>query len=115
MITALTESLVQPLDTEEPSPGPKQKPETESLIIQSMETEEPSPESKYKPESLIQPMEVEEPGPEPKCKSEPEPLLEVKQEDIEQEVDQQLGSSPSALRQVFDGVSDDESFQGFLD
>lgn len=73
MIQALTEALVQPVDSSEPPPDPE--PQLELLLL--MEEEEGKEVEKEKEELLVR--------------------------------------SPSALRLVFDGDSDQESFYGFND
>lgn len=73
MIQALTEALVQPLDSSEPPPDPE--PQLELLLL--MEEEEGKEVEKEKEELWVR--------------------------------------SPSALRLMFDGDSDQESFYGFHD
>lgn len=87
MITALTEALVQPLETSGPPPQPE--PQLELLLVMEEEVMEAErkEDMEQDPEKVVQdPEEVE---------------LLIK--------------SPSALHQVFNGDGEQESFHGFMD
>lgn len=74
MIQALTEALVQPLETSELPPDPEPEPKLELLLVMGQGQKEVEPEEQSSPLK-----------------------------------------SPSALRLVFDGDSDQDSFHGFRD
>lgn len=66
-------------------------------------------------EALVQPLETPEPKPEPDGL---QLLLVMKEDRREEEVEQEEKEdvrSPTALRRVFEGDSDQETFHGFQD
>lgn len=68
-------------------------------------------------EALVQPLETSEPAPDPEPQPEPElELLLVMEEEEEEKKQQGLSvKSQTALHQVVNGDSDQESFVGFQD
>lgn len=72
-------------------------------------------------EALVEPLETSEPPPDPEPQLELLLLMEEhKEEEQQQEEEMEKGQaflerSPSALRLMFDGDSDQETFHGFHD
>lgn len=65
-------------------------------------------------EALVQPLDSSEPPPDPEPQLELLLLMEEGKE-VEKEKEELWVRSPSALRLMFDGDSDQESFYGFHD
>lgn len=86
MIAALTQALVQTPETSEPDP------QLELLLVMDEEEQDQDPE------------EMEE--------QDPEEEVELDLDEVEQDPEKGLLIKS---RQVFDGVSDQDSFQGFMD
>lgn len=92
MIRALTKALIQPLETPAPKPEPNRLQLL--LVMEDKRQEEVKVEDKRQEDVKVE-----------------DPREEVEQEEKEE----LLIKSPTALRRVFEGDSDQETFHGFQD
>ncbi|XP_028281590.1 uncharacterized protein pogza isoform X2 [Parambassis ranga] len=97
MISALTKALTQPVEGGQPEPRPEPE-QLELLLVMEERKEEEEEEEEEEPEDQQE-----------------EQVGEDRGEDDEEEEEELSVKSPSALRLVFDGDSDQDSFHGFHD